>query len=1339
MKKHIIFGCYLFALGAIIATGNAQTDQERKIYSEDAVRHGEGVYTTKRYPEAERALQCAGFTTDFAPKRPSRNVVPGRDYEVIPHPAVKHAADVDLRPHVNGGGLCSYIKQQPQVYQWYQTNFGLSPAQGATPSVSTPQAAPVASTQTANAQNAAGSAEERKIYSEDAVRHGEGVYTTKRYPEAERALQCAGFTTDFAPKRPSRNVMPGRDYEVIPHPAVKHAADVDLRAHVDGGGLCNYIKQPQVHQWYMTSFGLSSPVTAAAPVTTQPAGPAMSTQPTNASNGATAQLYSDDAVRNAAGIYNTKRYPEAERALRCAGFTTNLAPTRSSRNVVPGKDYEIVPHPAVKHAADVDLRAHVDGGGLCTYIKQPEVHQWYKTNFGLSSPEAVVTAVTAQPIASISPQDINQLEAQMRKALEEARGRSGATASPAPSAQTMSNIDAELAAFIAAANSALNCSSSNAAFQQQNGAVIQKGTQMLRYAQQLQTNPTVRAQAGAALAPVLQAALPLARNLANACMNSSGTLPSAAAAGQSATADKYEQVAAVMKQVFSGGDLSPGSRAVRHAADVDMPARGGTPETLRTYLNSQNGVVKNWYKTNLGLSFQETAAAPVATLPAAPVTSAQATNARYEQVAAVMKQVFNSGDLSPNSRAVKYAADTDMPARGGTPETLHTYLDSQNGVVKNWYQTNFGLSFQQTAAAPVATLPAAPVTSAQATNARYEQVAAVMKQVFNGGDLSPNSRAVKYAADTDMPARGGTPETLHTYLNSQNGVVKNWYKTNFGLSFAELLPTLVGTVPTGSAESPQDIALNDAAMDLGKTREPLPALSETAALVGQARQFSDNLSQVVNAMKSGGGFDDAATAQLAGIVEAMRYLASGSPYSLQNLAGGGAVALNAEELQQVDALIAASGAVDNMRRMNTALLDAVREVQPQAVVWKEWPDSPRIQVAAMGELPLNLPAFSEFGRQTVNLSALDRVQRLVMVLKIANSLKTASAFSGGSLTLDTKINAVLDSIQQAMGIDPKKAGKAGAKQVMTPEKFREFMKASGKYLKVVSIAKLTTEWIQTLSQLAGWLMPDSIAGFYAQAGSGRTPSTWQIKKDATIGLSLYVVPQVSGGGNVLTPHGLVTKAVDAVKIPFMDRITGELGKRLEKSAKDYLMAFMQAQSRQLLAKINISSGPLLEWTISGNDTFPLPAKSLEPVEINDRRVANMSVVPAGAPQVVLDNPGNFTVLGKQSGNVTVRGYVFNPDLLRYFKTAAVLAMSVTVVEDAPPKPVPVAVADPTPKTNNKGQPVVVPAGPPHPLVGNEVYMSRGLWDCINDISVPLVPLPNPWIDPSIIGTNCAPK
>ncbi|CAN5708956.1 hypothetical protein BH11PSE7_BH11PSE7_20060 [soil metagenome] len=969
----------------------------------------------------------------------------------------------------------------------------------------------------------------------------------------------------------------------------------------------------------------------------------------------------------------------------------------------------------------------------------------------------IALALTAAAFTGAAlAQNINQLEDALRKAVADAKVKAATAKTPAPAT---SSIDGDLAAFIAAAGSAVSCGAAKPAFRQQNAAVMDKGTLMLGYAQQLQTNPALKAQAAPQIAPVMPQVVALAKGLAGACQSFAVAAPAAApavvaqpnaaaaaaATAAAAAAAKYEQVANVMKQVFNGGDLSAGSRAVKYAADVDMPARGGTPDALRTYLNSQNGVVKAWYRTNYGLSFVE-AAAPVAVVPVAPAPVLQpvAATAKYEQVAAVMKQVFSGGDLSAGSKAVKYAADVDMPARGGTPEALRTYLNSQNGVVKAWYRTNYGLSFVE-AAAPVAVVPVAPVPAPvpPATTAKYDQVAAVMKQVFNSGDLTSASRGVKYAADVDMPARGGTPETLLVYLNSQNGVVKGWYRTNFGLGFAEAVaPPVAVAAPAGASatEISRDVALDDAAMTLGATREPLPPLPETAALVSQATQFADNLGQVVNGMKSGGVFDDATTAQLAGVVEAIRFLAVGSPYSLQALANGGAVAFNRDELRQLDSLIAQSGAVQDLRRMNTVLIDAVREVNPQAVVWKEWPNSPRIQLASMGELPLNLPAYSDPGRQTINLSALDRTQRLVMVLKIANGLKTATAAAGGALSLDTKINGVLDSIQQAMGIDPKKAGTAGAKRVMSPEKFREFMKASGKFLKVVSIAKVTTEWIQTLSQLAGWLMPDSIVGFYAQAGGGRTPSTWQIKKDASVALSLYVVPQVSGGGNVLTPSGLAGKAVDAVKLPFMDRITGELGKRLEAKTKEYLKSFVQSQTQQMLAKINISSGPLRDWTISDKDTFPLPAKSLDPVEVNDRRVVNMSLVPAGASQVVLDNPGAFTILGKKAGNVTVRGYIHNADLLRYVKNSPLLAMSVTVVEDEPPKPAaPAPVVDPTPKLNKNGQPVVVPAGPPHPLVGNEVYMSRGLWDCVNDRQVVLVPLPNPWIDPSIIGTNCAPK
>ena len=77
--------------------------------------------------------------------------------------------------------------------------------------------------------------------------------------------------------------------------------------------------------------------------------------------------------------YDQKRYPEAQRALnQCANFR-NIDPQRR-----PAPSYEVVPHPAVKHAAEVDMPAHGgNGGGLCQYVRRPDVQQWYRQNFRL--------------------------------------------------------------------------------------------------------------------------------------------------------------------------------------------------------------------------------------------------------------------------------------------------------------------------------------------------------------------------------------------------------------------------------------------------------------------------------------------------------------------------------------------------------------------------------------------------------------------------------------------------------------------------------------------------------------------------------------------------------------------------------------------------------------------------------------------------------------------------------------------------------------------------------------------------------------------------------------------
>jgi hypothetical protein len=104
--------------------------------------------------------------------------------------------------------------------------------------------------------------------------------------------------------------------------------------------------------------------------------------PAGAPRAAAVAMYTGDALEHAEAVYRTRRYGEAEDALRCAGLR-NVAPTRGSRVLVPGKDYEVAPHPAVQHAAEVDLPLHGTGAGLCLHLQQPAVHDSYRERFGL--------------------------------------------------------------------------------------------------------------------------------------------------------------------------------------------------------------------------------------------------------------------------------------------------------------------------------------------------------------------------------------------------------------------------------------------------------------------------------------------------------------------------------------------------------------------------------------------------------------------------------------------------------------------------------------------------------------------------------------------------------------------------------------------------------------------------------------------------------------------------------------------------------------------------------------------------------------------------------------------
>lgn len=127
-----LHGAFALAAASLLLAGAASLAQvdsgkpaalANPVYSAADLQHADAVYRTRRYPEAEDALRCAGFT-NLAPTRPGLKMVPGRDYEIVPHPAVRHAAEVDLPPNVSGAGLCAYLRQ-PAVREWYQQHFGL--------------------------------------------------------------------------------------------------------------------------------------------------------------------------------------------------------------------------------------------------------------------------------------------------------------------------------------------------------------------------------------------------------------------------------------------------------------------------------------------------------------------------------------------------------------------------------------------------------------------------------------------------------------------------------------------------------------------------------------------------------------------------------------------------------------------------------------------------------------------------------------------------------------------------------------------------------------------------------------------------------------------------------------------------------------------------------------------------------------------------------------------------------------------------------------------------------------------------------------------------------------
>jgi hypothetical protein len=199
-------------------------------------------------------------------------------------------------------------------------------------------------------------------------------------------------------------------------------------------------------------------------------------------------------------------------------------------------------------------------------------------------------AATAQCVHAA---DLSREQAQIQRAVDDAKrkqqsGQRYSLQSVDPA------VDRSLHSFSSAANNLMSCSRAKSGFMSQFGAQMSQVTSILGNVNQLLNNSALKALAAGAVSSVLPSANSVVSQLSSTCSSFS--------AGSSSAANrKYDQVSQVMRSVFSGGDLSPNSRAVHHAADVDMPARGGTPEALRKYLNSQNGQVKKWYRDNFGL------------------------------------------------------------------------------------------------------------------------------------------------------------------------------------------------------------------------------------------------------------------------------------------------------------------------------------------------------------------------------------------------------------------------------------------------------------------------------------------------------------------------------------------------------------------------------------------------------------------------------------------------------------------------------------------------------------------------------------------------------------------
>lgn len=528
-----------------------------------------------------------------------------------------------------------------------------------------------------------------------------------------------------------------------------------------------------------------------------------------------------------------------------------------------------------------------------------------------------------------------------------------------------------------------------------------------------------------------------------------------------------------------------------------------------------------------------------------------------------------------------------------------------------------------------------------------------------------NSGTDKFSDGTPLPSCGGRlvqGNTITTFKLIWTGRIWAIYSPSMQTVTIAAPPHALGPQPQqpGLPAVPGAPANPGAQVSLPPLPGPmrLPEIPDLADALRDGLQMVDNLQTLAAAMSAdsagANAMWDAEWVNLfsQAIADARGVLVGPGPYSLKSIVDGTSVAFNEEERREFVIMLADSGFLDVLRKFDDSVVEAVSRAAPSAIEIVGSNGQP-VRFAQDGALP-----YLTNIKQRINISGLDRAQRLVAVLSYSKGIKDAQVFMSGFMSYEQVMtNWMRDGIARV---------KLKLPAAITDQDVKS---ATGKldvFLKSYTVVKFQLKLFTALLNGAAAILPGSISQFYmtidnAPHTSAQAYHTMNVGQTADT--HIWVVPHASGGA-VITPLSIPGLLKDmGAGGPIMtaiENLSAKYGKAWVLRGGQLIAELLDRQSKaNFNFYLSLYAKNFPKTMVGAFQTLvSIPPFNYQAIEINDWRVVRLPPDANGVVDVTYQNrlPFRYVITAKTPGQTGIQGDLQITDLYsgggeKYFKIA----------------------------------------------------------------------------------------